>query len=77
MVSAVDMSPNIVRYTKSFLAKPHWTYWVIATVMREVRIQYTLEGFNGSLLKENVFRQDAGPEVDAAWESLGVNCVFW
>lgn len=32
--------------------------------------------FNGSLLKENVFRQDAGPEVDAAWASLGVGCKF-
>jgi len=29
--------------------------------------------FNGSLLKENVFRQSAGPDVDAAWESLGVD----
>ena len=32
--------------------------------------------FNGSLLKENVFRQEAGPEVDAAWESLGVGCAY-
>ncbi|KAJ6091962.1 hypothetical protein N7467_003931 [Penicillium canescens] len=44
-----------------------------STVMREVGIEYSLQEFNGSLLKENVFRQDAGPEVDAAWESLGVN----
>ncbi|KAJ5135847.1 uncharacterized protein N7515_005125 [Penicillium bovifimosum] len=44
-----------------------------STVMKEVGIQYNLQQFNGSLLKENVFRQDAGPEVDAAWESLGVN----
>lgn len=32
--------------------------------------------FNGSLLKENVYRQDAGPEVDSAWEELGINCEF-
>ncbi|KAJ5589166.1 hypothetical protein N7537_011844 [Penicillium hordei] len=44
-----------------------------STVMNEVRIRYSLQEFNGSLLKENVFRQDAGPDVDAAWESLGVN----
>ncbi|KAJ5562032.1 hypothetical protein N7535_003504 [Penicillium sp. DV-2018c] len=44
-----------------------------STVMREVGIEYNLQQFNGSLLKENVFRQDAGPAVDAAWESLGVN----
>lgn len=43
--------------------------------MKEVGIQYSLQEFNGSLLKENVFRQDAGPDVDAAWESLGVNCM--
>jgi len=29
--------------------------------------------FNGSLFNANVFRQPAGPEVDAAWESLGVD----
>ncbi|CAG8886326.1 unnamed protein product [Penicillium egyptiacum] len=44
-----------------------------STIMKEVGIQYSLHEFNGSLLKENVFRQDAGPEVDAAWESLGAN----
>ncbi|KAJ5301974.1 hypothetical protein PENANT_c057G02157 [Penicillium antarcticum] len=44
-----------------------------STVMREVGIEYNLQEFNGSLLNENIFRQDAGPEVDAAWESLGVN----
>lgn len=43
--------------------------------MKEVGIRYSLQEFNGSLLKENVFRQDAGPNVDAAWESLGVNCL--
>lgn len=30
--------------------------------------------FNGSLLKEVEYRQRAGPEVDAAWEALGINC---
>jgi len=29
--------------------------------------------FNGSLFRANIFRQPAGPEVDAAWESLGVD----
>lgn len=32
--------------------------------------------FNGSLFKESVYRYPAGPEVDAAWEGLGVNCMF-
>ncbi|KAJ5160441.1 uncharacterized protein N7482_007445 [Penicillium canariense] len=45
---------------------------VNASVIKEVGIEYHLQEFNGWLLKENVFRQDASPEVDAAWESLGV-----
>lgn len=46
----------------------------IAPVVNEVGVKYNLEFFNGSLLKENIFRQDASPEVDTAWDSLGVNC---
>ncbi|KAL2819571.1 hypothetical protein BDW59DRAFT_181645 [Aspergillus cavernicola] len=42
-------------------------------VLSNVPIMYHQQRFNGSLLKENIFRQDAGPEVDAAWEALGVN----
>jgi len=38
-----------------------------------VNIRFDTVIFNGSLLKENVFRQEAGPEVDAAWASLGVD----
>ncbi|CAG8948117.1 unnamed protein product [Penicillium salamii] len=44
-----------------------------STITREVGIEYSPQVFNGSLLKENTFRLDAGPEVDAAWESLGIN----
>ncbi|KAL9619245.1 MAG: hypothetical protein Q9160_006097 [Pyrenula sp. 1 TL-2023] len=44
-----------------------------APVVSDVGITYTTQRFNGSLLKENIYRQSASPEVDAAWESLGVN----
>lgn len=44
--------------------------------MKKVGITYNLHEFNGSLLKENIFRQDASPDVDAAWEALGVNCEY-
>ena len=47
---------------------------LLAPVVEEVDIKYDVVRFNGSLLKENIFRQSAGPEVDAAWGSLGVNC---
>ncbi|KAI9734161.1 MAG: hypothetical protein M1818_006633 [Claussenomyces sp. TS43310] len=42
-------------------------------ILDEVDASYHIVRFNGSLLKDNVFRQNAGPEVDAAWDSLGVN----
>ncbi|KAL3472263.1 hypothetical protein BJX99DRAFT_9003 [Aspergillus californicus] len=42
-------------------------------VFSNVPIKYHRQRFNGSFLNENIFRQGASPEVDAAWESLGVN----
>ena len=47
---------------------------ILAPVVKDIGLSYEIVAFNGSLLKENVFRQDAGPEVDAAWSSLGVDC---
>lgn len=35
-------------------------------------LDYKTVQFNGSLLQRNEFRQDAGPEVDAAWATLGI-----
>ncbi|KAL4734936.1 hypothetical protein BDV11DRAFT_212378 [Aspergillus similis] len=46
---------------------------MIAPVIANVPIKYHRQRFNGSFLKENVYRQDAGPDVDAAWEALGAN----
>lgn len=45
-----------------------------APLTPDVHISWKSIQFNGSLLKETPFRQSAGPEVDTAWESLGVNC---
>lgn len=47
-----------------------------APILDAVPIHYHLQGFNGSLLKENIYRQTPSPEVDAAWEALGVSCTF-
>jgi len=41
-------------------------------VLKEVDTSLHVVTFNGSLLKANVYRQEAGPEVDAAWDALGV-----
>lgn len=43
-------------------------------ILAEVDTSVHLVHFNGSLMKANAFRGPAGPETDAAWESIGVNC---
>jgi hypothetical protein len=47
---------------------------VLAPVVRDVQPNWHTQLFNGSFLHQNVYRQPAGPEVDAAWDALGVNC---
>jgi hypothetical protein len=46
----------------------------VAPVVRDVKPNWHTVQFNGSFLHQNIFRQSAGPEVDAAWDALGVNC---
>ena len=45
----------------------------IAPVVRDVQPNWHTQLFNGNFLHQNAFRQPAGPEVDAAWDALGVN----
>lgn len=42
-------------------------------LLDELPITYTTKTFNGSFMHPNIYRQDAGPEVDSAWEALGVD----
>jgi hypothetical protein len=42
--------------------------------MDDVDINFHTIRFNGSFTHENIYRQGPGPDVDAAWESLGVGC---
>ncbi|EMD93313.1 hypothetical protein COCC4DRAFT_70685 [Bipolaris maydis ATCC 48331] len=42
-------------------------------IVHDVGITYQQLQFNSSLLASNPYRLDAGPEVDAAWKSLGVD----
>ncbi|KIM93703.1 hypothetical protein OIDMADRAFT_137397 [Oidiodendron maius Zn] len=42
-------------------------------LLEDIDINFSTIRFNGSLFQENIFRQPASPEVDHAWESLGVN----
>jgi hypothetical protein len=47
---------------------------IIAPLIRDVSIEYNDKEFNGSFMNENIYRQVGSPEVDRAWEDLGVNC---
>lgn len=42
-------------------------------ILKGVDIKYSTIQYNGSFLQANIYRQDASPAVDAAWEALGVN----
>jgi hypothetical protein len=42
-------------------------------LLSDAEITYSTIQFNGSFMHPNVFRGDAGPETDAAWQSLGVD----
>lgn len=33
-----------------------------------------MKSFNGSFMAETIYRKEASPEVDKAWEDLGVDC---
>lgn len=43
-------------------------------MMEDVDISYNIVRYEGSLVNENIFRRVGAPEVDVAWESLGIEC---
>jgi hypothetical protein len=48
---------------------------VTGPVLGDVQIKYSPVKFNGSLFHDTIYRQEAGPEVDAAWSALGTDCT--
>lgn len=48
---------------------------ITAPLLNEVGIKYDFVHYNGSFLEETIYRQRGSPEVDDAWEELGVNCT--
>lgn len=68
--------PHISQYCESKYASRTVQYLTSqqAPIVKDVGITYSPVKFNGSLLVSNDFRLDAGPQVDAAWKSLGVDC---
>ncbi|CAH0039581.1 unnamed protein product [Clonostachys rhizophaga] len=49
----------------------HTTSW--SPLLRDTAITYRTHTFDGSFMDENIYRQQGSPEVDAAWEALGVD----
>lgn len=45
-----------------------------APVGNSVDTAYQRVQFDGSFMTENIFRKDGSPEVDEAWEALGIDC---
>ncbi|TAQ83165.1 hypothetical protein B7494_g8511 [Chlorociboria aeruginascens] len=41
-------------------------------VLNEVDQEYSTTYFNGSFMQEMIYRRPASPEVDAAWQALGI-----
>ncbi|KAL2889554.1 hypothetical protein HOO65_020096 [Ceratocystis lukuohia] len=44
-----------------------------STILKDVHVKYSYTDFNGSFMHETVFRREPSPEVDQAWEDLGVD----
>ncbi|WYZ38119.1 hypothetical protein EsH8_III_000033 [Colletotrichum jinshuiense] len=49
----------------------HTTQW--SPLLKEVDVKYDWKHFNGSFMKQDIYRKEASPEVDAAWEAMGVD----
>lgn len=77
MAFAGSMFLNIVGYpSNDHISFAYSKLTFSAPIMNDITVKYSLEEFDESLLKETIYRQDASPAVDAAWDSLGVNCEF-
>jgi hypothetical protein len=42
--------------------------------MKDVSVKWSPQIFNGSFKEKTIYREDPSPEVDEAWEALGVDC---
>jgi hypothetical protein len=47
-----------------------------APLLDNMDVSYHVEKFDGRFVNENIYRQVGSPEVDAAWEALGVGCKW-
>lgn len=47
---------------------------ILAPIEEDMNIKYHDVEFNNTLLRSNIYREDPSPEVDQAWQDLGVRC---
>ncbi|PQE13984.1 tat pathway signal sequence protein [Rutstroemia sp. NJR-2017a BBW] len=45
-----------------------------APVLKTTNLRYSTTAFNGSFMQETIYRRPGSPEVDLAWEALGIEC---
>ena len=60
-------------FNKDSLCAAHTVQYTPPIISTGPKIEYSTVSFNGSFMQADVYRQDAGPVVDKAWEDLGVN----
>lgn len=68
------MSPDLE--ARSFHQADRSNEYMAAPLLKEVGIKYDFVHYNGSFLEETIYRQRGSPEVDDAWDELGVNCMI-
>lgn len=45
-----------------------------APIVEDVGVKWSPQMFNGSFKEKTIYREDPSPEVDEAWDALGVDC---
>jgi hypothetical protein len=76
----IDFDKECAAYTAEYCKcnmAPHLPYIhansLAAPLLKDVKIRYETIKFNGSFLAESIYRQPPSPEVDAAWNALGID----
>ncbi|KAH8652299.1 hypothetical protein BX600DRAFT_516350 [Xylariales sp. PMI_506] len=58
----VDLDHSCAAHTTQF-----------SPILDDVDIKYSMTSFDGRFMNESIYRRPGSPEVDAAWEALGVD----
>ncbi|KAK4171324.1 hypothetical protein QBC36DRAFT_199588 [Triangularia setosa] len=67
----MDLDRQCAMRTSQY-CKSTFMYKLRTPVLNEVDHAYSITSFNGSFMKEVVYRLQGSPRVDAAWEALGI-----